>query len=143
MKNTMILKSLLAAALLCGSATILMAQSTTTACPLGHKPGYGRSLTAEQKTAQRAEMQKLVAELRQKQANNTLTSEEQAWLQMVEKRGGQCINGTPRGPGGGKGQGAGNGHGKGKGQGMRDGSGPRGANGTCPLGITPQTDTAK
>lgn len=133
MKTSTILKSILAAILLSGSATLLMGQTTPAACPLGHPPGYGRTLTAEQKSAQCASVQKLVAELRQKQANGTLTAEEQAWLKQVEQRGGRCLTGTPRGPGGGKGQGAGLGAGQGKRQGLRNGTGPRGVNGTCPL----------
>jgi hypothetical protein len=126
-----------AAVLLSGAATILTAQTATATCPLGHQPGYGRTLTAEQKAAQCTEVQKLVAELRQKQAQGTLTTEEQAWLKQVEQRGGRCLTGTPRGPGGGKGQGAGLGAGQGRRQGLRDGTGPRSANGTCPLNQKP------
>jgi hypothetical protein len=138
MKTTTMFKSLMAAVLLSGSATILMAQTPTPVCPLGHEPGYGRSLTPEQKAAQCAAVQQLVAELRQKQAQGALTAEEQAWLKQVEQRGGQCLTGTPRGPGAGKGQGVGGGTGQGKRHGLRDGTGPRSADGTCPLGNSPQ-----
>jgi hypothetical protein len=138
MKTMMIIKSIVAAVLLSSSATMLMAQTATPACPLGHEPGYGRSLTATQKAEQCAAVQQLVAELRQKQAKGTLTAEEQAWLKQVEQRGGQCVTGTPRGPGAGKGQGACSGTGQGKGQGLRDGTGPCSAGGTCPIGNSPQ-----
>jgi hypothetical protein len=138
MNTKTIIKSIVAAVLLSSSATIIMAQTATPACPLGHAPGYGRSLTVAQKAEQCAAVQKMVAELRQKQAKGSLTAEEQTWLKQVEQRGGRCVTGTPRGPGAGKGQGAGRGAGQGRGQGLRDGTGPRGADGTCPLGSSPQ-----
>ena len=138
MKITNIAKSIVAAALLSGSVTILMAQTATTACPLGHQPGYGRSLNAAHKAEHRAAVHQVVAELRQKQAAGTLTAEEQAWLQQAEQRGGQCLTGTPRGPGGGKGPGVGNGACQRKRQGLRDGTGPRNADGTCPNDSAPQ-----
>ena len=151
MKITSIATTIVAAVLLSGWASVLMAQNTPNpACPLGHEPGYGRTLTPEQQAAQQAVVQQMVAELRQKQANKTITAEEQAWLQQVEQRGGMCLTGTPRGPGAGrgmgacrgmgagKGPGAGNGQGQGNRRGLRDGTGPRSADGTCPLGNAPQ-----
>lgn len=134
MKTTFITRSLIAAVLLTAAGATLMAQTPTAACPLGHEPGYGRSLDAGQKAALCAERQQLVAALREKQAAGTLTADEQAWLQSAGKRGGQCLNGTQGGRGQGKGPGAGNGMGQRQRQGMRDGSGPRCAEGTCPGG---------
>jgi hypothetical protein len=136
MKTTTIIKSIVAAVLLTSSATILIAQTTTPTCPLGHEPGYGRSLSATQKAEQCAAVQQLVAELRQKQAKGTITTEEQVWLKQVEQRGGQCVTGTPRCSGAGKGKGTCGG--SGKGQGLRDGTGPRSVDGTCPIGNSPQ-----
>ena len=117
-----LVKSIVAAMLLGGSATLLIAQNAATpTCPLGHEPGYGRSLTPDQRAVQRAAMQQLVAELRAKRDAGTITAEESAWLAQVEQRGGKCING------------AGQGHRRG----LRDGNGPRNADGTCPNGNTP------
>ena len=135
-----ITKSLLAALLLMSSATLLVAQTTTpapsatTPCPLGYQPGYGRSLTPDQRVQHRAAVQKWVADLRQKQTNGTITAQEQAWLRQAEQRGGMCINGVPRGFGAGRGPGAGNcfGAGQGRGRGLRNGTGPRSLDGTCP-----------
>jgi hypothetical protein len=138
MKTTLITKSIIAALLLGATSTSLSAQTATATCPLGHEPGYGRSLDAGQKAGLRAEKQQLVAELQQKQAAGTLTAEEQAWLQSAGQRGGSCVAGTPGGRGQGKGPGAGNGQGQRKRQGMRDGSGPRCAEGACPSGNGPQ-----
>jgi hypothetical protein len=164
MKTTNLIASIAAAAILCGSATILTAQDATAACPFGHEPGYGRSLTPEQQSAHRAAVRQLMAELRQKQADGTVTAEEQTWLQQAMQRGGMCITGTPRGPGTGKGQGLRNGQGQGQGkgqglrngqglgrgqglnngqgrgmrQGPRDGTGPRSVDGTCPDGNSPR-----
>lgn len=134
MKTTMIVKSMLAAVLLLGTASILEAQTTTRVCPFGYEPGYGRSMNAEQRAQHRVVVQQKLAELRQKQANGTATAEEQAWLKQVEQRGGMCINGIPRGWCGGRGYGAGNcaGGRQGRGQGLRDGTGPRSVDGTCP-----------
>ncbi len=135
MKKTIILKSIIAAMLLVSSATVLLAQTTTApTCPLGHEPGYGRSLTPEQRTAQRAVVQQLVNELRGKRAAGAITAEELAFLDQIEKRGGMCINGVPRGPGAGRGPA--NGSGLGQRRGLRDGTGPRCANGTCAQGNT-------
>jgi len=148
MKTTSILlKSLMAALLLAGSSIMLTAQTAPTqpVCPLGNQPGYGRTLTPEQRMAHRAVVQQYVAELRQKQAKGTLTAEEQAWLKQVEQRGGIILTGTPRGPGFGRGRGAGMmGAGAGAGlgprqrQGLQNGTGPCCAAGVCPLGNTPQ-----
>jgi hypothetical protein len=151
MKTTTILKSIVVAALLSGSATIATAQeSAAPSCPFGHEPGYGRSLTPEQREAHRVIAQQLIAELREKEAAGMLTAQEQAWLARVEQRGGMCLTGTPRGPGHGKGQGLGQGQGQGKGkgrcqgagqgkrQGLRDGTGPRSVDGTCPNGSAPR-----
>jgi hypothetical protein len=134
MKTSMITKSFLAFLLILGATAILPAQSAKPVCPLGNQPGYGRTLTPEQRAQHRTAVQQMVTELRQKQANGTLTAEEKTWLQQVEQRGGMCINGTPRGPGAGQGPGAGNCAGacRGQGKGLRDGTGPRSANGTCP-----------
>jgi hypothetical protein len=67
------------------------------------------------------------------------TQEERAARQAEckDKNGGVCPNGGPRsecqgiGQGKGAGKGAGMGAGKGQQRGPRDGSGPRGGNGTC------------
>ena len=138
MNTTTIIKSIVAAVLLSSSATILMAQTGTPACPLGHEPGYGRSLTGAQKAEQCAAVQKMLAELGQKQAKGTLTAEEKAWLQQFEQRGGQCVAVAPKGVGAGKDQGVCSGVGQCKGQGLCDGTGPRSTDGTCPIGKTPQ-----
>ena len=52
----------------------------------------------------------------------------------LEKNGGVCPQGGPRVAC----QGGGQGQGKGYCRGLRDGTGPRSANGTCPLGNVPQ-----
>jgi hypothetical protein len=139
MKKRTILRSIVAAVLLGGSTVILTAQeSATPACPFGHERGYGRSLTPEQRAAHCAVAQQFISELRQKQADGTLTAEEQAWLQRAEQRGGMALTGKPRGGGAGKGQGLGQGKGEGKGQGkrqgLRDGTGPHHVDGVCPNG---------
>ena len=122
-----------AALLVAGAATALLAQTPTTpVCPFGHAPGYGRTLTPEQRAAHQAVAQQLVAELKAKREAGKATAEELAWLERVEQRGGMCINGVPRGPGVGKGQGPGQGAGFGHRRGLRDGTGPRCANGGCP-----------
>jgi hypothetical protein len=106
------LKAILAvvASLALGAASsTLMAQNGNNAGPKGR--GYGGPPQNEQERAAR-------------QAG------------CLEKNGGVCPNGGPRtdcpGPGMGKG-GKGNGAGHGWQRGARDGSGPRGANGNCPL----------
>jgi hypothetical protein len=148
MKMTTILKVIVIAALLSGSSAILTAQDNNTpACPFGHEPGYGRSLTPEQKAAHRAVAQQFMSELRQKQADGTLTAEERAWLQHAEQRGGMALTGTPRGGGAGKGQGLRQGQGQGKGpgkrHGLRDGTGPRCPNGGCPNGNGPRNGAGR
>jgi hypothetical protein len=133
MKN--LTKAIVAALLLSGSTLILPAQSNTAACPLGNEPGYGRTLTPEQRAEHRAAMQKLVADLQAKAKSGVLTAEEEALLAQIEQRGGMCLTGTPRGCGMGQGRCAGNGAGQGMGMGMRrglrDGTGPRSLDGTC------------
>lgn len=132
------MKSIVAAVLLSGSATILLAQNATwTGCPFGYPPGYGRSLTPEQRVEHRATVQKWVSDLRAKRDAGTITAEELALLQRVEQRGGPCVTGAPRGPGAGRGPRAANGGGFGYRRGLRDGTGPRSALGTCPLTNTP------
>jgi hypothetical protein len=140
MKTTNIIKSVVAAVLLSGSATILMAQTAATpTCPFGHEPGYGRSLTPEQRAVQQAAMQQLVTELRAKRDAGTITAEESAWLAQVEQRGGKCIGGPNQGRGKGPRDGTGNQHRRG----LRDGTGPRNADGTCPNGNTPAKGVGK
>ena len=132
-------KSIVAALLLCGSTIILPAQSATAVCPLGNEPGYGRTLTPEQRVEHRAAMQKLVAGLYEKEKNGTLTADEEALLAQIKQRGGPCLTGAPRGGGMGRGWCGGNGAGQGQGMrwGLRDGTGPCSAAGTCILGSTP------
>jgi hypothetical protein len=136
MKKKTIIRSIVAAVLISSSAAFLTARAAAPECPFGHEPGYGRSLTPEQKEAHRALAQQVMSELRQKQADGTLTDQEKAWLQRAEKRGGTCLTGTPRGGGAGKGQGLNNGRGQGKRQGLRDGTGPHAVDGICPNGKT-------
>lgn len=135
-----IIKSIVAALLLSGSATALLAQEAATpTCPLGHAPGYGQTLTSEQRIAHRGVVQQMVTELQAKREAGTITAEELIWLGQFENRGGRCTNGQPRGLRAGKGQGQGQGQGAGFGhrRGLRDGTGPRSVDGTCPLGNTP------
>ena len=133
MKTITLVKSIMAAMLLGGSATVLQAQNAATpACPFGHEPDYGRSLTPEQRTEHRIAVQQLLTELRAKRDAGSITTEELGWLEQVEKRGGRCINSVPRGPR--AGQGPSNGAGYGHRRGLRDGTGPRNASGTCPFG---------
>lgn len=76
------------------------------------------------------------------------TAEERAARQAacLDKNGGVCPSGGPRaecpgigqGPGKGRMQGKMQGKGNGNGRGLRDGTGPRSAAGTCPLGNTPK-----
>jgi hypothetical protein len=163
-----LIKILALAAVLGGSAPALTAQNATAECPFGQVPGSGRLMTPEQRAVHRAAAQQLLLELRQKQADGTLTAEEQAWLQQVRQRGGRGIIGTPRGAGSGEGQGLrsgqgprdgqglregrgqgrgqgfrdGQGHRQGQGQGLkqgpRDGTGPGSVDGTCPAGARPR-----
>jgi hypothetical protein len=134
MKATTLVKSIVAAMLLSGSATVLLAQTAATpTCPFGHEPGYGRTLTPEQRAVQRAAMQQLVTELRAKRDAGTATTEELAWLAQVEQRGGKCIGGPNQGRGKGPRDGTGNQHRRG----LRDGTGPRSADGACPQGDAP------
>ncbi len=57
----------------------------------------------------------------------------------MQKNGGVCPNGGPRANCPGRGMGQGKGAGNGMRQGLRDGTGPRSANGTCPLNPPAQT----
>lgn len=139
MKTTTLLKSILLAGLLSGSASILLAQNAANpVCPLGREPGYGRSLTPEQRADHQAAVRELIAELQAKSDAGTATAEELAWLEQVKQRGGPCLTGARRGAGAGKGPGAGKGMGRRMRRGARDGSGPRNGNGSCPYGNTPQ-----
>jgi hypothetical protein len=109
MKTTTLVTSIMAAMLLSGSATLLLAQTAATpTCPFGHEPGYGRTLTPEQRAVQRAAMQQLVTELRAKRDAGTATAEELAWLEQVEQRVGKCIGGPNQGRGQGPRDGTGN-----------------------------------
>ncbi len=109
MKTKTIIKSIAAALLLSGSATVLLAQNAATpTCPFGHEPGYGRSLTPEQRAVQRAAVQQLVTELRAKRDAGTIKAEESASLAQVEQRGGRCIGGPNQGRGQGPRDGTGN-----------------------------------
>jgi hypothetical protein len=109
MKATTLVTSIMAAMLLSGSATVLLAQTAATpTCPFGHEPGYGRTLTPEQRAVQRAAMQQLVTELRAKRDAGTATAEELAWLEQVEQRVGKCIGGPNQGRGQGPRDGTGN-----------------------------------
>jgi hypothetical protein len=132
-------KTLLAAVLLSGAGTVLLAQTSAPTCPFGHEPGYGRTLDATQRTGHRAAMESYVAGLRQKEAQGTLTADEQAWLQQAAQRGNPCVTGTPRGPGAGPGCGPRQGNGQRQRRSLRDGTGPRNAGGPCPNGPAPQT----
>ncbi len=73
------------------------------------------------------------------QSNEERAARQEACL---EKNGGVCPRGGPRadcpGMGQGKGQGKRWGNGQGQGKGLRDGTGPRGVDGTCPLGNAPR-----
>jgi hypothetical protein len=134
MKTSTIAKTLLAAVLLSGTGTVLLAQTPAPACPLGQAPGYGRTLDATQRAEHRAAMETYVAGLRQKEAQGTLTADEQAWLQQAAQQGSPCVTGASRGPGAGKGCGVGQGNGQRQRRGLCDGTGPRNAGGTCPNG---------
>jgi hypothetical protein len=142
MKTSSIIKSIAAAILLLNVGSMLIAQTANNnTCPLGNQPGYCQTLTPEQRMVYRAAVQKYVSELKQKQANNQLTTEEQAWLKNLEQRGGMMGFG-PKGAGMGRGQGKGMGPGQGMGRrmGACDGTGPKcGNNGICPLGNRPAT----
>jgi hypothetical protein len=122
MKTNLIVKAIVAAALLGVATTGLLAQNTDPVCPFGYEPGTGQAMTAEQRAKHVAALQALVQELRAKRDAETLTPEEQAWLQQVERRGGYLRTGTPRGQ-------RGQAMGQGLRQGPRDGAGPRGGQG--------------
>lgn len=114
-----ILAVIAVASLLAAGTTFAQNQNCTGTGPRGQGKGYGGPpQSAEERAARQAA--------------------------CLEKNGGVCPNGGPRtecpGLGQGKGQGKGKMQGKGNGQrnGLRDGTGPRSANGTCPLGNTPK-----
>jgi hypothetical protein len=141
MKATTILKSILTGVLLSVSTSIVLAQNAANpACPFGNEPGYGRSLSPEQRAEHRAAVQELLAELQAKSDAGTATAEDLAWLNQFQQRGGPGFAGARRGAGAGKGPGAGNGMGRRMRRGARDGSGPRcgNLNGACPFGNSPQ-----
>lgn len=91
------------------------------------QPGPAWTLTPEQLAERQKQMQVTLAQLRMKRDNGTITMNEKAWLERVEQAGGWCVNGIPRGPGGGTGLGRGN------------GTGPRAQLGLCPLVNTTST----
>jgi hypothetical protein len=87
MKTTTLIHTLTAALLLSGSTVAVLAQDTATpTCPLGYEPGYGRTLTPEQRAEHQAAVQQLVTELRAKRDAGTITAEELAWLEQYEQR---------------------------------------------------------
>ncbi len=142
MKRMTVLLSVLVSLAILAVASQAAENQTPTAPPCGLGPGLGgggpgRNLTPEQRAERQKIMQAYVAGLREKKANNTITPQEQAWLERAEQRGGLCINGVPRGPRGGfgaqgmNGQGRGQGAGGGLGRGWCGGRG--GANPNCPL----------
>jgi hypothetical protein len=71
-------------------------------------------------------VQDLVANLRAKRDNGTITAQEKARLDQMEQAGGWCVNGVPRGGG------------RRAGWGFSDATGPRAQAGTCPLINNPQ-----
>ncbi len=108
MKNNTFVGLIVAGLLLAGSGLTLQAQTCTGQG--GNGKGYGCAPKSEQERAARQ-------------------------AACMEKNGGVCPQGGPKA----NCQGAGNGAGKGKAgagqgarRGLRDGTGPRGANGTCP-----------
>lgn len=167
MKRPSITRFCLAALLLGSPALTLQAQdSANPSCPWGHPPGYGRNLSPDERAAQRAACDEFLTTLREKQAQGSLTAEEQAWLERFEQRRGPGsvdrprdgrgqgfgpANGRRGGPGyrdaegrpGGRGFGpaerGGQRHrqGQGQGQGLRDGTGPRHAQDAPPAEVPP------
>jgi hypothetical protein len=120
MKTTNLIKSIMTGLLLSGSTLLSVAQTTTPVCPLGNEPGCGRTLTPEQRAAQSAARQLVMAGLYARQAAGVLTLEEEAMLAQMGQRGGQCLTGAPR-----VGSGTAAATGARQGQGLRDGTGPR------------------
>ena len=110
-----ILTVIAVASLLAAGTTFAQNQNCTGTGPRGQGKGYGGpAQSAEERAARQAA--------------------------CLEQNGSVCPNGGPRTECPGLGQGKGKMQGKGNGQcnGLRDGTGPRSANGTCPLGNTPQ-----
>jgi hypothetical protein len=114
-------------------------------CINGTPARLGQQMTPEQRTACQQQMQKYMTDLRAKKAADTITPDEQAWLDQAEKQGGWCVNGIPCGRGWGAQGGAGFGPGCGRGWGAQAGNGfghgrgrgwGRGANG-CPFATPP------
>lgn len=114
-----LIKSIMTGLLLSGSTLLSLAQ-TTPVCPLGNEPGCGWTLTPEQRAAQSAARQLVMAGLYARQAAGVLTLEEEAMLAQMGQRGGQCLTGAPR-----VGSGTAAATGARQGQGLRDGTGPR------------------
>lgn len=152
MKPSILARSLALAGLLL-TTTALNAQGTAPACPFGFQPGYGRTLGPEQRAAHQATLADYAAELRQKEAQGTLTEPERAWLDRQDRRGGACGVGAGagcglgKGPRAGKGPGAGPGNGQGMGQrnrrGQRNGAGGCGNGGGCLNGTTSPNAAAR
>ena len=104
MKRNMIVGCVVAGLLLTGMVTVSLAQNGQGQGPKGR--GYGGPPQSQEERAARQ------AACPKQNGDGT----------------GVCPNGGP-----GCGQGQGNGAGKGAGRGLRDGTGPRNANGACPL----------
>ena len=85
--------------------------SAAQTCP----PGPAWQLTPEQLAERQQKVQAILADLRAKRGNGTLTANEKACLDRMEQSGGLCINGVPRGGG------------------MGAGCGQRGQMGSCPM----------
>lgn len=125
MKNKIIMMSVAALAL--GALTAIAAGNENAGqcgsgnpnCPIRQQfGGPGWSLTSEQKMQRAQAVQNYIKELENKQAQGTITPAEKQWLENIRNRNGLCINGVPRGPGGGAGFGknAGGGIGGGRGK---------------------------
>ena len=120
--------SLVAGLALAMSAITLSAQTPSPQPPLHSATrGPGWRLTPEQQAQRHVQVQTILNDLRTKRDSGTLTADEKARLDGMELAGGLCINGVPRGAGGGRGAGFG----------PHDGTGPRAQDGTCPLGKDP------
>jgi len=122
-KTNILLKTIVAAAMLGAIPMGLRAQEEEPFCPFGYEPGTGRAMTAEQRTEHISALQAKLQELSARHQAGTLTDEEQAWLDQVTRRGGLNRTGIPRGPRGGQDVR------QGRHQGSREGVGPRGGAG--------------
>jgi hypothetical protein len=137
MKTKVIIKTITAALLLAGSTSGLLAQEANPACPFGYARGTGKAMSAEQRAEHMAALQGAVQALQAQREAGTLTNEEQAWLEQVERRGGYFRTGIPRGKRGGQDVV------QGLRQGPRDGAGPRRGEGIGRrLGQGPRDGTA-